>query len=121
MQITQNLIFSLALALLFTHEMDAIRKQEWKMFILLKEMEEERAYRIFMLLHIPLYTVLLMLLFSTKFRTGVYLTDTFLIAHMLIHLGFRNHPANRFNNGISKGIIFLAGVLAIVHILIISW
>lgn len=36
MEIALNFIFSLELALLFTHEMDAIHRQEWRMFIILK-------------------------------------------------------------------------------------
>lgn len=120
MQMALNVIFALELALLFTHEMDAIRKQEWKMFIILKDMEDEKAYRTFMLLHIPLYAVILFLLLSDTTRIGYYFTDIFLIAHLFIHWGFRNHRANRLNNGISKCIILFAGLLASIHLIVVT-
>lgn len=37
-------IFILMLSLLVIHEMDAIRSKEWKMFIVLKDMADEKAY-----------------------------------------------------------------------------
>ena len=119
MQTISNFIFSLELALLLTHEMDAIRGKEWEMFIILKDMDDERAYSIFMLMHIPLYTIILALLFSNHIRIGLYIVDVFLIAHTLVHIGFRKHPANKLNNTISKYIIQIAGVLSIIHLLLI--
>ena len=35
------------ISLLLIHEMDAIRTKEWKMFIILKDMADETAYKIF--------------------------------------------------------------------------
>ena len=119
MQIVLTVLFSLELALLFVHEMDAIRRQEWNMFILLKDMEDENAYHVFMLLHIPLYTVILALLLSGHFRMGFYIIDIFLIAHALVHMGFRKHPANGLTGRISECIILLAGILAAAHLLMI--
>lgn len=116
MHILVNIIFSIELALLFVHEMDAIRKQEWKMFIILKDMEDEKAYRVFMLLHIPLYSAILYLLFSDYVRIGIYITDAFLIIHLLIHFLFRNHSGNKLNNRLSKCIINTAGIIAIAHL-----
>ena len=120
MRIVAITIFALELALLFVHEMDAIRRQEWKMFIILKDMDDEKACRIFLLLHIPLYMAVLLLLFSPCSHIGYYVVDIFLLAHMLIHLGFRKHPDNKFGSTISKVIINSAGLLAIVHLIIIS-
>ena len=114
-------IFALELALLFTHEMDAIRRHEWKMFIGLNKMADETAYRIFLLLHIPLYALALLLLFSPFSLVGYYVVDIFLLAHMLIHLAFKNHPANQLDGIISKTIINAAGLLAVVHLIAISW
>ena len=114
------IIFALELALLFVHEMDAIRREEWKMFIVLKNMADEKAYHIFMLLHVPLYMALLLLLFSPFFAMGYYVVDVFLAAHMLVHLGFSKHHANKLNSTISKAIINLSGLLALIHLFIIS-
>jgi len=114
------LIFALELALLFTHEMDAVYRQEWKMFVILKDMAAEDAFRIFLLLHIPLYTAILCLLLSEYHQAGIYITDIFLILHMLVHLAFGKHPANQLNGSISKAIIGSAGILALIHLAVIS-
>ena len=120
MQTVAMTIFALELALLFAHEMDAIRRQEWKMFVILKDMADEKAYNIFMLLHIPLSMSILLLLLSSFSHIGYYIVDIFLVAHMLIHLGFGKHPENKFNSVISQVIINLSGLLAIVHLIVIS-
>ncbi len=90
---------------MFTHEMDAIRRQEWKMFIILKDMQEEKAYAMFTLLHIPLYAAILYLLLSPNVLIGFYITDVFLIAHTIIHFIFGKKPSNQFTGKISKAII----------------
>ena len=119
MDLVLNMLRAAELSLRVVHEMDAIRGKEWKMFIILKDMPEEKAYPIFMLLHIPLYTAILFLLFSSFFQAGYYIVDIFLIAHLLLHLFFRDHPANRLNGPISKWIIYSSGALAVLHL--IGW
>lgn len=120
METVVHLIFALELALLFVHEMDAVRRQEWNMFAILKDMAEEKAYQVFTLLHIPLYTAMLVLLFSDHAYIGVYITDIFLIAHLLIHVLFRKHPANKLNGRLSRNIIYSAGLLAFAHLVLYS-
>lgn len=108
MQIVIHAIFALELALLLTHEMDAVHKKEWKMFFVLKDMAEERGYCFFTILHIPLYTAILMLLLSDYVRIGFYIMDVFLIAHLLVHVLFKKHPANNLNGRLSKSLIYSA-------------
>lgn len=62
-------LFNFSLFLL--HEMDAIRRSEWKLFIVLKDMEESKAYRVFTFIHLPLYTIILCFLFS-KYQTVTF-------------------------------------------------
>jgi len=40
-----------------SHEMDAIRTKEWRMLIILKDIADETAYKIFTLAHLPLYFI----------------------------------------------------------------
>ena len=116
MSLAIRTIFYLELALLFVHEMDAIRKQEWRMFIILKDMENEKAYHMFLLLHIPLYLAIFALLFSSLSHLAYYIIDVFLLTHALIHFGFSTHPNNRLNGAVSKMLINLAGLLALIHL-----
>jgi len=96
--------------------MDAIRRREWLMFAGLKSMADEVAYRVFMLAHIPLYAVVVALLLSSHVRTLSYVIDVFLVAHLVVHLGFRRHPANAFNNAVSFGLILAGGLAGAVHL-----
>ncbi len=121
MELFLQIILSLELALLFTHEMDAIRHKEWNMFIILKDMHEKKAYQFFMLLHVPLYALVLFLLFSNHQKSAVFVIDLFLIGHMFVHRGFKNHPANNLGNPLSKILINAAGLLAIIHLILSQW
>jgi len=49
------ILFAFNFSLLLLHEMDAIRAKEWKMFAVLKNMNEQNGYIVFSLLHLPLY------------------------------------------------------------------
>lgn len=115
MQNILTILFAINLSLLFVHEMEAIRFQEWKMFIVLKGMEDKRAYLIFLLLHIPLYTLIIWLLLSPFFKLGFYITDIFLMAHLILHLCFLQHKCNKLNNVLSMSIITLMGMLSTLH------
>ena len=79
-------------------------------------MDNEKAYHIFTMFHIPLYTAILILLLSSYKYVGFYITDGFLIVHMLMHLCFHKHPDNNFSSVISKAYIYLPGILACAHI-----
>ena len=119
MTVTANLVFALALALLLTHEMDAVRHQEWKMLAGLKNLPETVAYRVFTALHIPLYASVLALLLTGHERLVFYLVDGFLVLHLLLHLGLSKHPANRLNNSFSQTIVYGATALAVAHLVLI--
>jgi hypothetical protein len=119
MQTILLLIFAMNLSLLFVHEMEAIRHREWKMFMILKDIDDEKAYKIFLLLHIPLYAIVLFLLLSSYQIIGFYVVDTFLVAHAAIHLGFRHHKNNQLRGILSKTIINTMGGFAILHLICI--
>jgi hypothetical protein len=99
--------------------MDAIRTKEWKMFIVLKDMADETAYKVFTLLHLPLYFVSIFVLVQGEALANTilcYVIDVFLICHAIVHFGFRKNPNNGFDSTFSKIIIYCLGVLAIIHI-----
>ena len=115
-------LFALNFSLLLLHEMDAVRAREWKMFIILKSMREETAYIIFSVVHLPLYFWVIFTVSQTH-SSGyafVYLiTDVFLIAHTVIHFFFRRHAANGFFSAYSNALIYIMGVLALIHLILI--
>ena len=49
------ILFLLNLSIFLLHEMDAIRRSEWRLFIVLKDMEDSKAYQVFTGIHLSLY------------------------------------------------------------------
>lgn len=110
-----NLVFIFAISMLLIHEMDAIRCKEWTMLIFFKNMNEERAYQVFTLLHIPMYALLLYF-WLNDYLIFYYVVDIILIGHAFLHYGFKNHKNNRMNNVLSKFAINSAAVLSAIHL-----
>lgn len=115
-------IFIIMISLLLIHEMDAIRTKEWKMFILLKDMDDETAYKIFTLAHLPLYFVVIFVMVQGGvFANSIlyYVIDIFLLGHSIIHYVFKKNPNNGFTSLFSKLIIYSLGFFAAIHICIL--
>ena len=54
-----RLIFLAGVAFLSAHELDAIRQQEWRVFPITRALDDGGGYRLFVLLHIPLWMLIL--------------------------------------------------------------
>lgn len=118
----QHVFFVVGLSLILTHEMDAIRLQEWKMFVVLSAMTDATAYVVFTALHIPLYILLFWGLFapgSTSVESSlVGGLNVFFVVHTILHLLFLKHPANQFRSAFSWTLIAGAGVAGMLDLLI---
>jgi hypothetical protein len=113
----EHLFFYLGLSLLLTHEMDAIRCKEWLMFPATSFLKDETGFVVFMLLHIPLYTLLLWGLSGAN--AGLIRGwDIFFIVHVGLHILFLKHPENRFTTRLSWFIIVGAGVCGALDVFI---
>lgn len=115
----KHLLFVVILSLLLIHEMDAIRTKEWKMFIGLKNLSDEKGYVVFTLIHLPLYFAALLILgqnWETAKLILFYIIDGFVILHAIIHFAFKRHPDNGFNSIFSKIVIYSMPALAAAHI-----
>ena len=110
-------LFLFNLSLFLLHEMDAIRRSEWRLFIVLKDMEDSKAYKVFTFLHLFLYVIIFSLLFSEYKIIVFWFLDLFFIIHAILHLFFEKHPRNEFKNTFSIAIIYPMGILAVVHFL----
>jgi hypothetical protein len=97
--------------------MDAIRAKEWKMFIILKDTTDELAYRVFTIVHFPLFFIGFYVMFCGWVATFVLkiIIDIFLLFHAVIHYCFKNHKNNGFQSVFSKSIIYSMSVLALLH------
>ena len=114
--------FFIAFSFLLTHEMDAVRRHEWKVFPLLSQIrDDEQGYMLFTALHIPLYVFLLWgvstngTAMNQSFVRGL---DIFCGIHVPLHLLFIKHPSYQFNNWYSWTLIFGAGLAGGIDLLI---
>lgn len=110
------ILFLFNLALFLLHEMDAIRRSEWRLFIVLKDLEDSKAYQVFTFIHLFLYVIILSLLFSQYQTITFWVLDIFFIIHAILHLLFERHPRNEFKNTFSRAIIYPMGMLAAIHL-----
>ena len=114
-----DLLFYINLALLITHELDAIQCHEWRMFPFIWRLNDESAYRVFILLHVPL----LALIFWLISRPDVHLNfwfqvslDVFFMLHFCLHKLLQNHDKNGFTTSFSRAIIFLVAFFGLIHL-----
>ncbi len=110
------ILFLLNLSIFLLHEMDAIRRSEWRLFIVLKDMKDSKAYQVFIVTHLFLYVIILSLLFSPYQTITFWVLDIFFIIHTILHLLFERHPRNEFKNTFSRAIIYPMGFLATIHL-----
>lgn len=114
-----DIIFYIGLSLFLMHEMDAVRKNEWKMFFYLSTLEQEKGFAVFSLLHIPFFFFIFWGLFAADevIRNHLMLVlDVFFILHFFLHLAFIRHHNNEFKSAMSWFIIgglFLFGMVNI--------
>jgi len=115
------MLFLINLSLFLLHEMDAIRRSEWRLFIILKDMDDSKAYKVFTFIHFFLYIIILSLLFSHYQTVLFWILDLFFIIHAVLHLIFERHPRNEFKNSFSRFIIYPMGILAVVHFIFLNY
>lgn len=108
-----NLLFIINVAWIMTHELDAVQQHEWRVLPLTSWMSEEWGYRVFIMLHIPLFVLLMVGIESRDFQFGF---DIFLLIHVGLHWLFRHHPAYTFDNALSQFLIVGVAPLAVGHL-----
>lgn len=112
--------FLLAMALLFVHEMDAVRCHEWRILPVLSRLGERVAMLWFVWSHVPLFVIVIWAAARSINASGdlfSILFSAFCILHAFLHLAYERHPLNEFRNALSRSIIWScagAGLLAIV-------
>ena len=114
-----NVLFYLGLGTFLTHELDAISNREWRLLPVLHSLPDDLAMNVFVLLHIPLFAVLLALVSSTndqlrkQSRLGV---SIFLVIHAGLHLWFMNDIGYEFASTVSNVLIFGGAVIGGLHL-----
>lgn len=114
--------FYAGLSLMLTHEMDAVRLQEWKLFPFLSGLNDQSGYLVFTSLHVVLYILLFWGLWGGHSEQTVETVrlslDCFFAIHIILHWLLRNHIDNRFNNPFSWSLIVGSGLAGLLDVLI---
>jgi hypothetical protein len=101
---------------LVTHELDAVKRHEWRIFPVLGLLTDKAGERIFIWLHVPIFAVLLFLADGNavnRVRVGL---AAFAIVHVGLHWICRTHPANEFNNASSWALILGTGAMGATYL-----
>ncbi|WP_395172729.1 DUF6713 family protein [Roseibium alexandrii] len=115
-----DLIYYALVGAFFTHELDAVKRHEWRVLPVIRALPEKAAEQVFIWAHLPLFALLLW------GGDGDPASDTriglavFAIVHVGLHYLFRHHPAYEFNNASSWALILLAGALGAIYLLCVT-
>lgn len=104
--------FLLGFAFLLTHEMDAIRANEWRLFPIVSRLSDDVGFRVFTAAHVPLYALLLWGLTDggAEHSALIALLDGFFVVHLILHVVLRHRPANHFTSSFSWTLFVGAGL-----------
>ncbi|MEL6449399.1 MAG: DUF6713 family protein [Pseudomonadota bacterium] len=109
----KSAIFYLGLALLCTHELDAMPNHEWRVLPLLRLLEDAVGQSVFVVAHVPLFAIIIGLVASLNVRrrrNSRIAVAVFLVAHTFLHWLFSDHPHYEFDSMLSSALIAGAGL-----------
>jgi hypothetical protein len=113
-----TLTFQTMLAVLFTHELDAMTQSEWRLLYVLRSLSDDQWRWWFVTIHVPLFLGLITLTHHASAKTqhnsrlGVAL---FCIIHALLHLRLSRDPLSSFNSPLSWGLIIGTALLGTLY------
>lgn len=114
----KNTSFYLGIALLFTHELDAMPNHEWRVLPGLGMLPDAVGETAFLIAHVPLFAVVIAFIASLNLRaraTARGIAGGFLIVHAAAHYLFSGSAAYEFSSLISSVLIYGAAVCGIAY------
>ena len=117
----RNLVYHLGVSALFAHEMDAVRAQEWRLLYVLRALPEPLAYPAFLLLHLPLFFLVLWASHheTPRIREGFrLLASGFLVVHAGLHARLADHPLHDFDGVVAQTLIYAGGFFGGAYLLL---
>ena len=100
----------------FSHELDAVKRHEWRVLPLLRSLPEQMGEQVFIWLHVPLFALVLWGGDGDPGSVTRVGLAVFAIVHVGLHFMFRRHPTYEFNNLSSWGLILLTGFLGAMYL-----
>ena len=113
-----EVLYYLMVGFFFTHELDAVKRREWRILPGLRLLPDRIAEQAFIWLHVPIFALLLVGGDGEDANTVRVTLSAFAIVHVVLHWLFRDHPANEFNNFSSWSLILGTGALGAAYLLV---
>jgi hypothetical protein len=116
----ESLFFFIGLSFILTHEMDAIKCREWRIFPLTSRLDDKMGYLVFTAAHLPLYLLLFWYLYTPDGLNQSLIRglNIFFVVHLFLHLAFLRHPKNEFKSAFSWILIVGAAVAGTIDLVI---
>ena len=117
--IPPKVVTQLMLAVLFTHELDAMTQSEWRLLYALRSLSDEQGRWWFVATHVPLFWALIALTHHASeyvqrvSRLGL---SAFCIVHALLHWRLASDPLSTFSTPLSWGLILGAAALGALYL-----
>lgn len=115
---TSHIFFLVGFGFLLVHEMDAVRCHEWRLFPILRRMNDRAGYVAFTAVHVPIYALLLLGLTggSSSNQELIVGLDVFFVVHLIAHILLRDHRDNQFTSWFSWSLFTGAGVCGVIDL-----
>ncbi len=114
-------LFYTGVAMLLTHELDAMRNHEWRVLPLTAHFDDSMGEDVFVWMHVPLFAVMIGCIASIERRiraTAQNVVAAFLMIHCGLHLAFSGHAEYEFGEVQSSVLIYGAGVLGLLFFVV---
>lgn len=111
-----DLLYYTMVGAFFTHELDAVKRHEWRVLPLTSFLSEKIGEQVFIWLHVPLFALLLWGGDGDPASATRLVLSVFAIVHVGLHFLLRRHPAYEFNNISSWALILLTGALGAAYL-----
>jgi hypothetical protein len=108
-----DVLYWMLLGAFFTHELDAVKRHEWRVLPILRALPDSAGEQVFIWGHLPLFAAILATAADDGVRLGV---AAFAVLHVGLHWLFRRHPAYEFNNPSSWALILLTGAAGVGYV-----
>lgn len=115
-----ELFYWAMVAAFFSHELDAVKRHEWRILPVLRVAPELVGEQFFIWIHIPLFFLIFWMSKDSADGLFALCLSGFAVVHVGLHWLFRNHPANEFNTTSSWSLIGLTGLLGALHLAVVS-
>lgn len=117
----KHIVLYTGVAILMTHELDAVMNNEWRVLPVTSWLNPEVGYAVFLWAHVPLFALIISLLANSSDKVKTITSNglaVFLIVHGSLHFAFMGHEHYEFSSVSSNLLIYGGALFGFVYIAI---